>query len=114
MSGPAESSDGRAVKANHVPSGEKAADCPTIFTPEAIARDAATVGSGLTLAVGDASTEAEGVAAGVTTGVGVGFPLAGAWEATGVPAGLAVGSVDGVAAVLGVGVTVALAVGSAV
>ena len=46
MSGPAESSDGRAVKANHEPSGEKAADSPTTLTPDTIASVAATVGIG--------------------------------------------------------------------
>ena len=44
MSGPDESSDGRAVNANHEPSGENAADSPTILTPDTIASVAATVG----------------------------------------------------------------------
>src|SRR6185436_6504382 len=111
MSGPAESSEGRAVKANHEPSPEKAADSPTILTPEAIASDAAIVGDGVTLGVGEASTDRVGVTTGVSTGVGPGVSLAGGSEVDGVSAGLAVGSVDGVAVELGVGVTAGVGFG---
>src|SRR5690242_7405666 len=108
MSGPTESSEGRAVKANHEPSGENAADSPTILTLDAIARDAAIVGSGVTLGVAVGSAEAvglaDGVAAGLALGVSLGTSLGGGAVVAAVSVGVAVGSVDGVA-VAGVGVT---------
>ena len=94
---PAEPSDGRAVNANQVPSAEKAADSPTILTFEAIASDAAIVGSGVTLGVAEGSTEAVGVEVGVSSGLAAGVSLGGGAVAAAVSVGVALGSTVGVA-----------------
>src|SRR6185503_16795622 len=93
MSGPSSPSAGRAVKANHEPLDEYAADWPTRITSLAI--------STAPPAAGDGVTPTDGVATG---GVGVGV-------ATG---GVGVGGTVGVGVVLGVGVGVGVAVGVAV
>ena len=107
MSGPAEPSDGRAVKANQDPSGEYAADWPTTLTPETIAIVVSTVGLGarLGLTLGDASTDAVGVgvaAAAELDGDGVTTVLAVA-DSDGVSIGVAEGSVVGVVAGVALG-----------
>src|SRR3954470_18462957 len=91
MSGPVEPSDGRAEKANHDPSGEYDADCPTTFTPDTMARFATSV--------------AEGVDVGLTVGSGV-------WVGSGVAVGRAVGSVAVAWGVAVAGASDALPLGS--
>src|SRR6188508_570057 len=90
MSGPVEPSAGRAVNANHVPSGENAAASPTTDTPLTMARAAAvgdavivgstlgsTVGSTLGSAdvVGSVDGEASGGVVGEVAGSGVGMAV---------------------------------------
>src|SRR3954452_6818027 len=128
MSGPLEPSDGRAVKANHDPSGEYDADCPTTFTPETIARFATRVADGVDVArtVGSEVAVGAGVAVGRAVGamaVASGVALAGACEAPPLGSSLALGSVlaegsrlgsTGVEAGVAFGVGVGLRVGAGV
>ena len=92
MSGPAEPSAGRAVKANQAPLGEYAADWPTSTTFWAISIAPGVVGEELTLTDGVGVTS--GVGLGVRSGgVGVGFGVA-----VGTAVGVGVGGGDGVMA----------------
>src|SRR6476659_7518931 len=107
MSGPAVSSDGRAVKANHDPSGENAADSPTILTPDTMASVATTEGIAVTCGLAVGALDAGGLdAGGFTDGLGTLVGLAvltavdrGVALAEGdraVTTGLAGGATDGV------------------
>src|SRR6185503_2035107 len=107
MSGPSSPSAGRAVKANHEPLDEYAADWPTRITSLAISTAPVTAGDGVTPTVGVATG---GVGVGVTTGgVGVGG-TGGVGVVLGV--GVGFGVRVGVGVAVGVGVT-AVGVGSA-
>jgi hypothetical protein len=106
MSGPLEPSDGRAVNANHDPSGEYEADCPTTLTPDTMARFATNVGAGVIVGL----TVVSGVAVGRAVGSGV--ALAGGSDASLLGSVLADGSVLGSTGVaLGVVVVVGVRVG---
>src|SRR5436190_5790957 len=120
MSGPAESSDGRAVKANHDPSAENAADSPTTLTSDTIATVRATVGSGVTVGVGIGEGVTRGVGLGVALAGGVGVVVADADApddgdpvTVGVPVGVGVGVGTAVGSAVGIGVAVGSAVGNA-
>src|SRR3954464_15753276 len=97
MSGPVEPSAGRAVKANQVPSGEYAADCPTTTTFFAICTRPCASGEGVIRTDGVGSPDGVAVAASVgsTDGVGLvaGDPLDG-----GCDAGVVLGESDGLTA----------------
>src|SRR4029453_18999169 len=97
MSGPLVPSDGRAEKANQSPSGEYAADCPTTFTSDTMARSWASVGAGVAVWIGGV-----GGGSGVAVAGGSGDALAGGGEASPLGSVLALGSVVGATAV-GVG-----------
>src|SRR6476646_8378271 len=104
MSGPALSSDGRAVKANHEPSGENAADSPTILTPDTIASVATADGTADRCGVGVGLTGGGGLTEGLGTTVGIAVPTA--LDAAGVALGEAGGAVTtgvAVGATAGVG-----------
>ena len=91
MSGPRGSFDGRALKANHSPSGEYDAPWPTTVTPDTIASAAAALGAGVPVAGGKLTA---GHSAAVETPAPrlAGGALAGRWVAGD---GLAGGSVAG-------------------
>src|SRR6476620_3047580 len=113
MSGPLDPSDGRAVNANHDPSGEYEADWPTTLTPDTMARFATSVGAGVIVGL----TVGTGVAVGRAVGSGV--ALLGAVLAdgsvlgsTGVDVGVGFGVGAGDLLGDGLGASVGSAVGS--